>query len=194
MPAEQLVNRYAQIHIQAACSRGYDLQTIFDRSGVTPKNPSNALFSLGELIKLSRNVKLLLKDEFCGFTKSGCKPGAFEMMVDFWGNHFNIYIGKFLCKVLKTDDDLRVIRPNAPGKFTDLLYASAKSPAMLVYLDQAESLGESPNENYARELMELHTVGVGPNVRRRKVCCRKASPSRIGIAEGTTACVSSVNG
>ena len=85
---------------------------------------------------------------------------VFEMMVDFWGNHFNIYIGKFLCKVLKTDDDLKVIRPNALGKFRDLLYASAKSPAMLIYLDQAESLGESPNENYARELMELHTVGV----------------------------------
>jgi len=84
----------------------------------------------------------------------------FEMMVDFWGNHFNIYIGKFLCKVLKTDDDLYTIRPNALGKFRDLLYASAKSPAMLIYLDQAESLGESPNENYARELMELHTVGV----------------------------------
>jgi uncharacterized protein (DUF1800 family) len=85
---------------------------------------------------------------------------VFEMMVDFWGNHFCIYIGKFLCKVLKTDDDLKVIRPNALGKFRDLLYASAKSPAMLIYLDQAESMGESPNENYARELMELHTVGV----------------------------------
>jgi uncharacterized protein (DUF1800 family) len=85
---------------------------------------------------------------------------VFEMMVDFWGNHFNIYIGKFLCKVLKTDDDLKVIRPNALGKFRDLLYASAKSPAMLIYLDQAESFGESPNENYARELMELHTIGV----------------------------------
>ncbi len=85
---------------------------------------------------------------------------VFEMMVDFWGNHFSIYIGKFLCKVLKTDDDLNTIRPNALGKFRDLLHASAKSPAMLIYLDQAESLGESPNENYARELMELHTVGV----------------------------------
>ena len=85
---------------------------------------------------------------------------VFEMMVDFWGNHFNIYIGKFLCKVLKTDDDLKVIRPNALGKFRDLLYASAKSPAMLIYLDQAQSMGDSPNENYARELMELHTVGV----------------------------------
>ena len=85
---------------------------------------------------------------------------VFEMMVDFWGNHFSIYIGKFLCKVLKTDDDLKTIRPNALGKFRDLLHASARSPAMLVYLDQAESMGDSPNENYARELLELHTVGV----------------------------------
>lgn len=85
---------------------------------------------------------------------------VFEMMVDFWSDHFSIYIGKFLCKVLKTDDDLKVIRPIALGRFRDLLHASAKSPAMLIYLDQAESMGESPNENYARELMELHTVGV----------------------------------
>lgn len=85
---------------------------------------------------------------------------VFEMMVDFWGNHFSIYIGDFLCKVLKTDDDQNVIRPNALGKFRDLLHASAKSPAMLIFLDQADSFSESPNENYARELMELHTVGV----------------------------------
>jgi uncharacterized protein (DUF1800 family) len=85
---------------------------------------------------------------------------VFEMMVDFWGNHFSIYIGKFLCKVLKTDDDLKTIRPNALGKFRDLLHASARSPAMLVFLDQAQSMGDSPNENYARELLELHTVGV----------------------------------
>lgn len=84
----------------------------------------------------------------------------FEMMVDFWGNHFCIFIGKNFCRVLKTDDDLKVIRPHALGKFRDLLYGSAHSPAMLVYLDQAESRGESPNENYARELLELHTVGV----------------------------------
>lgn len=84
----------------------------------------------------------------------------FETMVDFWGNHFSIFIGKQGCRVLKTDDDFKVIRPNALGKFRDLLYASAHSPAMLVYLDQADSRGEAPNENYARELMELHTIGV----------------------------------
>lgn len=84
----------------------------------------------------------------------------FETMVDFWGNHFSIFIGKQGCRILKTDDDLKAIRPNALGKFRDLLYASAHSPAMLVYLDQADSRGEAPNENYARELMELHTIGV----------------------------------
>lgn len=84
----------------------------------------------------------------------------FETMVDFWGNHFSIFIGKGGCKTLKTDDDLKTIRPNAFGKFRELLHASAHSPAMLVFLDQATSIGGAPNENYGRELMELHTIGV----------------------------------
>ena len=83
-----------------------------------------------------------------------------EVMVDFWSNHFNIYVGKSLCRALKTDDDLKVIRPNAFAKFGDLLNASAHSPAMLIFLDNAESRKEAPNENYARELMELHTISV----------------------------------
>ncbi|HEY9152798.1 MAG TPA: DUF1800 family protein, partial [Anaerolineales bacterium] len=83
-----------------------------------------------------------------------------EVMVDFWSNHFNIYIGKGLCRVLKTDDDLNVIRPNAFAKFGDILNASAHSPAMLFFLDNAESQKAAPNENYARELMELHTISV----------------------------------
>lgn len=85
---------------------------------------------------------------------------VYEMLVDFWSNHFNIYIGKTICRVLKTDDDLQVIRPNALGPFASLLKASAHSPAMLVYLDQAESNKKIPNENYARELLELHTLSV----------------------------------
>jgi uncharacterized protein (DUF1800 family) len=84
----------------------------------------------------------------------------YELVVDFWSNHFNIYIAKDLCRVLKTDDDAQVIRANAMGKFSDVLNASAHSPAMLVYLDQASSNKNVPNENYARELMELHTISV----------------------------------
>jgi uncharacterized protein (DUF1800 family) len=92
----------------------------------------------------------------------------FEIMVDFWSNHLNIYIGKNQVKWLKTADDRDVIRTHALGKFRDLLLASAKSPAMLVFLDNAENfkpgvqrgkIDGGLNENYAREVMELHTVG-----------------------------------
>jgi uncharacterized protein (DUF1800 family) len=109
-----------------------------------------------------------------------------EVMTDFWLNHFNIYLRKneqmpyFLVSYERD-----TIRPHALGKFEDLLEAVAHSPAMLVYLDNAQSIGpdslaaqraeqtrarttdpekkkvrEGLNENYARELMELHTVGV----------------------------------
>ncbi|RME45096.1 MAG: DUF1800 domain-containing protein [Chloroflexi bacterium] len=84
----------------------------------------------------------------------------FELMVDFWSNHFNIYIGDGAARYLKTTDDREVIRRHALGRFADLLPASAQSPAMLYYLDNYLSTGDAPNENYARELLELHTVGV----------------------------------
>jgi uncharacterized protein (DUF1800 family) len=82
----------------------------------------------------------------------------FELMVEFWTDHFNIPAGDALGE--KVVDDREVIRRHALGKFRDLLFASAQSPAMLYYLNQAESVAEHPNENYAREVMELHTLGV----------------------------------
>jgi uncharacterized protein (DUF1800 family) len=85
---------------------------------------------------------------------------VFERMVDFWGNHFNIYARKGLAAYRKARDDREVIRKNALGSFPDMLRASAKSPAMLAYLDNQFSDKSAPNENYARELMELHTLGV----------------------------------
>jgi len=108
-----------------------------------------------------------------------------EVMTDFWLNHFNVYLRKneqmpyYLVSYARD-----VIRPHAMGKFEDLLEAVAHSPAMMIYLDNAQSMGpdslaaarakmvnerrpnakrqapEGLNENYARELMELHTVGV----------------------------------
>jgi uncharacterized protein (DUF1800 family) len=84
----------------------------------------------------------------------------YEVMVDFWSNHFNIYLGKDTDRFLKTIDDREVIRPNALGNFHDLLSASMHSPAMLIYLDNAHSTRDLPNENYAREIMELHTLSV----------------------------------
>src|SRR3989441_6952964 len=139
----------------------------------------------------------------------------YELMVDFWTNHFNVFAGKGADRWLVTSYDRDTIRPNTLGKFYDLLLADAKSPAMLFYLDNFQSVsanaqgqrpnqtgqtrpgaardplielmrGRNPNrnpnlsmsnnpqqqrpqqqqqrrginENYARELMELHTLGV----------------------------------
>lgn len=122
-----------------------------------------------------------------------------EVMTDFWFNHFNVFINKGPDRYLTTAYERDVIRPHALGKFKDLLIATAKSPAMLWYLDNWQSIGPDSdfakygeqrldrlgryagrrgkvtddqiqkikqnmpkglNENYARELMELHTLGV----------------------------------
>jgi uncharacterized protein (DUF1800 family) len=88
------------------------------------------------------------------------KRQLLELMVDFWSNHFNIYLYEKLDYWLKTVDDREVIRRHALGNFNDLLNASAASPAMLSYLDNASNTKKGPNENYAREMMELHTLGV----------------------------------
>ncbi|MDJ0654388.1 MAG: DUF1800 domain-containing protein [Xanthomonadales bacterium] len=84
----------------------------------------------------------------------------FEVMVEFWTNHFNVFLFDEAVQYLKTGDDRDNIRPHAMGRFRDLLYANAASPAMLLYLDNYANSKFGPNENYARELMELHTLGV----------------------------------
>jgi len=84
----------------------------------------------------------------------------YERMVEFWTDHFNIQMTNERLRRLKAVDDRDVIRANALGNFRTLLSASAHSPAMLDYLDNNLSTAGNPNENYARELMELHTVGV----------------------------------
>lgn len=81
-------------------------------------------------------------------------------MTEFWFNHLNVYVGKGPVRPFVGHYVVNVIRANALGKFEDLLLASARHPAMLFYLDQAQSNARGLNENYARELMELHTLGV----------------------------------
>ena len=87
-----------------------------------------------------------------------------EVMVQFWSDHFNIDPSKAEAKWLKAADDRDVVRAHALGNFRDLVRASAVSPAMLWYLDgranRVANAGDKPNENYARELLELHTLGV----------------------------------
>ena len=96
-----------------------------------------------------------------------------EIMVDTWSDHFNIAWSKGNCRWLKIADEQEVIRPNALGKFRNLVRGSATSPAMLIYLDGHDNKvvnpGDRPNENYGRELLELHTLGVDGGYSQRDV-------------------------
>ncbi|WP_243039801.1 DUF1800 domain-containing protein [Dyella sedimenti] len=84
-----------------------------------------------------------------------------EQMVWFWLNHFSVYGAKGRVRWVAADYVEHAIRPHALGKFRDLVMATLESPAMLEYLDNAQNAKGHVNENYARELMELHTLGVG---------------------------------
>src|SRR5258705_2774952 len=88
-----------------------------------------------------------------------------EQMTWFWMNHFNVFSGKGNVRWTVAEYEEQAIRPHALGKFSDLVLATATSAAMLEYLDNAQSAAGRINENYARELMELHTLGVsgGPS-------------------------------
>jgi uncharacterized protein (DUF1800 family) len=159
----------------------------------------------GELAQFTQGLNPQQREIFAAMQNSTRMVGAEEMqerlirdiyserqleavMTDFWLNHFNVYVRKnqnepYLIPSYERD----VVRPNALGKFEDLLVATVKSPAMLMYLDNWQSIGpdseaakQGPqyarfarnpqvkaalkdrglNENYGRELMELHTVGV----------------------------------
>ena len=101
-----------------------------------------------------------------------------EVLVDFWVNHFNVFSGKGQVRMLLTSYERDAIRPHVLGRFHDMLLATARHPAMLFYLDNYQSQAPPDpsrqptpppnanvrrpglNENYARELMELHTLGV----------------------------------
>lgn len=101
------------------------------------------------------------------------KRQLYERMVHFWSDHFNVDSSKGECPWLKAADDRDVIRKHALGSFPELLRASALSPAMLWYLDgrsnKRERPEDQPNENYARELLELHTLGVHGGYTQRDV-------------------------
>lgn len=85
----------------------------------------------------------------------------FERAVEMWTDHFNIYIRVEQLPAMKVVHDRDVIRAHALGRFHDLLVASAMSPATLAYLDNRSSRAGNPNENFSRELMELHCMGPG---------------------------------
>jgi hypothetical protein len=123
---------------------------------------TNDLFDLSDEI-FDNQDKLTVPDELRQATlmrQTYSRRQLYERMVEFWSDHFNISTEKGDCFYLKTVDDHEVIRAHALGNFGELLSASAHSPAMLVYLDNQSNLKDAPNENYAREIMELHSLGV----------------------------------
>src|SRR3984893_563505 len=83
-----------------------------------------------------------------------------EQMTWFWMNHFNVFLYKSNLRAMVGDFEEQAIRPHALGRFRDLLMATMRHPAMLRYLDNEQNAAGHINENYARELMELHTLGV----------------------------------
>ncbi len=84
----------------------------------------------------------------------------YERMVEFWGDHFNVPVNQIPLGMFKLVEDRDLMRAHAMADFGTLLQGDARSPAMLYYLDNFTSTAEGPNENYARELLELHTMGV----------------------------------
>jgi uncharacterized protein (DUF1800 family) len=84
----------------------------------------------------------------------------YEVVVQFWANHLHITAPSGGVWDSRSDYDAQVLRKHAFGRYADLLKASMRHPAMLTYLDNRSSTRAHPNENYARELMELHTVGL----------------------------------
>jgi uncharacterized protein (DUF1800 family) len=92
-----------------------------------------------------------------------------EVLTDFWFNHFNVDARKIEERPVTVAYERDVIRPRVLGRFRDLLEATAKSPAMLFYLDNWLSANGRLNENYGRELLELHTLGVDGGYTQRDV-------------------------
>jgi uncharacterized protein (DUF1800 family) len=124
---------------------------------VAARAPNLALDGNG-LYQLNQTTLMNELSEATLYRAAYSKRQLYERMVHFWSDHFNIYFPKV--NYLKVLDDRDVIRAHALGKFPDMLRASAHSPAMLEYLDNTRSRGRNVNQNYARELMELHTLGV----------------------------------
>ncbi|MBI5361928.1 MAG: DUF1800 domain-containing protein [Planctomycetes bacterium] len=174
-----LVNRTSQGWSEAlwaeAQSRGYDgyLEWQLDHSNIADTALDTTLTAFPSIFMTSRqiqdnyvvpgmtNVAVAELKKACVLRSILSKRQLFEHMVEFWTDHLNIDQSDGENQVLKTTDDREVIRAHALGNFRDLLKASAHSGAMLYYLDNFSNRNTGVNENYAREIMELHTLSPG---------------------------------
>ena len=107
-------------------------------------------------------------------------------MTWFWMNHFNVFQGKGNIRATIGDFEDAAVRPHALGKFRDPLGAVAHHPAMLVYLDNVQNAAGHINENYAREIMELHTMGVNSGYSQHDVQELARVMTGVGSTSGRT--------
>ena len=110
-----------------------------------------------------------------------------EQLVEFWLNHFNVFKNKADVRWLVGDYAEHAIRPHVLGHFRELVLATLRHPAMLEYLDNAHNAAGHINENYARELMELHTLGVNGGYTQQDVQNLARVLTGVGVYAGTEA-------
>jgi uncharacterized protein (DUF1800 family) len=160
-PATQLVREYPQPTKQARERMASGAMTPQEMRELFP--PERRPYVIAAQMQAAKLVRATVSDRQLQ-----------EVMVDFWFNHFNVFAHKGPVKWMLPDYERDAIRPHALGRFKDLVVATARHPAMLFYLDNWLSTREDfvlpagpnrgrkmgLNENYARELMELHTLGV----------------------------------
>ncbi len=160
-----------------------ELAELFQQARRERSASADTTMSAAPLTPTQRNLRRLLVEsgQLAVARATVADHQLAEVMTDFWVNHFNVFAGKGIDRYLLPSYVEQTIRPRALGRFRDLLIATAESPAMLFYLDNALSVapgavppgrgramaGIAPprrpngiNENYARELLELHTLGV----------------------------------
>ena len=141
-----------------------DLQQTAQKAKGTPDFDADQKAYQQKLTELARQAQTrsLLRDLY---SKNQLK----EQLTWFWMNHFNVSQNKNDIRALVGDYEETAIRPHVLGKFRDLLAATVIHPAMLIYLDNSQNAAGHINENYAREIMELHTLGVGSGYTQKDV-------------------------
>lgn len=163
----------SQVSPEAALLRGADLmptQALVEQLAAYRRQGSRGADARQEIRQAGRDIYQREAQAALNQAVTTQTPFA-ERLVRFWSNHFAVSTqGEQLIGWLAGAYERDAIRPHVFGKFEDMVLASARHPAMLIYLDQARSVGPDSrgaragrrglNENYARELMELHTLGV----------------------------------
>ncbi len=172
---ERITGGFNWAEVQRARTMGYqaylDEQLDFERIA---DDSTDALFANHVTLRMSpeeryafiassttnRNIAYAQFDDHTILRRIVSKRQLYERMVEFWTDHFNLDILDDLVRYFVTDWDRKVIRRHAMGSFHDLLKASAHHSAMSTYLDNNTNAVGKPQENYARELLELYTLGV----------------------------------